>query len=107
MKETDKNEPNPGMSPVRNSLKDRALTPDENRVKSLEDPLETGDGKKNSNVIDDDKTHLDNDYEKPHQSTIPSAAYDGIRDGDREANDEIYEARRENDGIYGDEVDNG
>ena len=55
MKETDKNEPNPGMSPVRNSLKDRALTPDENRVKSLEDPLETGDGKKNSNVIDDEE----------------------------------------------------
>jgi hypothetical protein len=102
MKEPHKDEPNPGMSPVRNSLKDRALTPGENRVESPEDSLETGDGKENLN----DETGLNNDFEKSRQPTTPAAVYDGIRDGDRDANDEIYDAGRGNDGIYGDEVDN-
>lgn len=53
------------------------------------DPLEIDRGLDEIEPIGDDDDGLGNTHEQPHPTTTPSAEYDGIRDGDREAFDEI------------------
>lgn len=85
----------PGEFPRRrNQVDDDPLQADENKVATPADPLEVDPGKEDINTAGDDAPGLGNDYEKPHKRTTPSAEYDGvktdgIRDGDREAFDEI------------------
>jgi hypothetical protein len=89
MEDFDKDEPGIGKSSGRNPVEDQPLRPDESKAKTPEDPLETDDGGEHINWIGDDESALGNNFEKPHLPTTPSAEYDGIRDGDRDANDEI------------------
>ena len=89
MEAFDKDEPNTGRSSGRNPVEDQPLRADESKIKIPGDPLETDDGREHVNWIGDDEPVLGNNFEKPHLPTTPSAEYDGIRDGDRDAYDEI------------------
>jgi hypothetical protein len=72
-----------------NQVDDEPLQRNEGNIRSVDDTLETDLGKGDNDRKGDDKPGLAGDFEKPHKATTPSVEYDGIRDGDREAFDEI------------------
>ncbi|MEO6723095.1 MAG: hypothetical protein ABIN67_22205 [Ferruginibacter sp.] len=84
------NNPNPTeFFGKRNQVDDKPLQPGKTNIQIPGDPLEIDKGEEDIDRIGDDVPGLGNSYEKPHKPTTPSAEYDGIRDGDRQAFDEI------------------
>ncbi len=66
------------------------ILPDENEVIVPGDPLEHDSGRDEADQFGDDPGDLGDASEKPHITKTPSATFDdGIRDGDRDAYDEI------------------
>ena len=76
-------------SPKRHGIDQDPIPENDERIVIPGDPLEVDPGKDENITIGDDDDNLGTSHERPHTTTTPSAFHDGIRDGDRDAFDDI------------------